>query len=59
MKDFAGIEIDVGDIVAYIESGYRNFSKAHVTKITEKKVALGDTTRFGIDVIILKKVTKE
>lgn len=59
MKDFAGIEIEVGDTVAYIENGYRNFSKANVTKITEKKVALGDTTRFGADVIILKKVVKE
>ena len=55
MKDFNGVEISVGDIVAYIESGYRNFSQDVVLKITEKKVVMSETMRFGVDVIIVKK----
>jgi hypothetical protein len=59
MKDYAGVEIEVGDKVAYMETGYRNFSSGIVTKITEKKLAVGNTSRFPDTVIIIKKIVKE
>ena len=60
MKDFNGVEIEVGDTVAYIEKGYRNFVRGVIAKVNEKKVAIGGglTPRYPDDVIIVKKVVK-
>lgn len=36
--DFFGNEIKVGDIVAFMQIGYRNLLKGKVTKLTDKMV---------------------
>lgn len=44
-KDYLGNALNLGDTVVYVELGYRNFSKAVVSKITKCKVKLIDGKR--------------
>ncbi|HEY0623165.1 hypothetical protein [Sphingomonas sp.] len=40
MNDFFGRPLAIGDQVAFIETGYRNFKKATVADMTPQKVRL-------------------
>ena len=42
VRDYMGKEIRVGDVVVCMSVRYANFMKGTVTKITPKKVKIGD-----------------
>lgn len=37
-RDFFGVELEIGDEVAFIAPGYRHLAKGTITKFTEKMV---------------------
>jgi len=37
-RDFFGVELDIGDEVAFIAPGYRHLAKGTITRFTEKMV---------------------
>jgi len=39
-KDYLGWPINVGDDVIFVQSGYRNFQKGIITKITDKMLQI-------------------
>ena len=40
MKDFLGNELNIGDEVVFVQLGYRNLLKGHITKMTEKTILI-------------------
>lgn len=56
-KDFLGNSLKVGDNIVYIENKYRNFRKAKIVKLNDKKATIGfneskfTTTRYYNDII--------
>lgn len=56
MKDFFEQDLAVGDNVVFIESGYRQYRKGTITKISDVKctIALGKIDIFGKDVTALR-----
>lgn len=64
MKDYLGIDIKEGDVVVYLEAGYRDFHKATVVGFTPQKVKIssidirknndrGYAVRFGTEVVVV------
>ena len=46
--DFLGKEINIGDIVVFVQLHYRDLSKGTITKITPKTVLIShDKTNWG------------
>lgn len=60
MKDFFGRPLEVGDVVAFMRTDYRDFVRGHIVDFTAKKVRIGfddqyrqyeETLRFPSEVI--------
>lgn len=56
-KDFLGNPLKAGDNIVYIENKYKNFKKAKIIKLNDKKATIGfneskfTTTRYYNDII--------
>lgn len=66
-KDFFGNEIKIGDIVAFMQTGYRSLRSGTVKSITEKTVLIShketnvcstETRQFHSQVIVKKQISE-